>query len=131
MTTHDRSHDLSLIDHHIKNPKALGDILNLAFVGACPKAGPSRYCDVHVLLLSWEDDDSGLISEINDLEDLFRHVYRYNTNQWRIPSTNSPIALARRILRSIDEAGTSDTLLIVYYGGHGFINVDRKCVWRW
>ncbi|KAI4259984.1 MAG: hypothetical protein L6R42_004264 [Xanthoria sp. 1 TBL-2021] len=129
MTTKDRTHDLSFIDNHIKDPKALGEILNRALVGAFPKAGRSRYCDVHVLLLSWEDDDLRVASEINDLDDLFRDIYRYSTNQWRIPSTKSHNALARRIIRSLDEAEASDKLLIVYYGGHGFMNEDRQCVW--
>ncbi|KAI4257149.1 MAG: hypothetical protein L6R42_005834 [Xanthoria sp. 1 TBL-2021] len=129
MTSKDRTHDLSFSDNHIKDPKALGEILNRAPVGAFPRAGRSRYCDVHVLLLSWEDDDLGVVSEVNDLDDLFREVYRYRTDQWRIPSTKSHNALARRILRSLAEADASDKLLIVYYGGHGFMNEDRQCVW--
>jgi len=55
------THDISLIDHHVKDLEAFGRTLNEAAAAAFPRDGRSRYKEVHVLLLSWEGDDLGRI----------------------------------------------------------------------
>ncbi|KAL8835228.1 MAG: hypothetical protein Q9170_003390 [Blastenia crenularia] len=125
----DRTHDISLIDHHVKDVKALCEILDQAVSAAFPRNSRSRYSGVHVLLLSWEDDDLGVTAEIDELEDVFVIVYCYETERWKIPGTKSHNALSRRIMRLLDDFESSDKLLVVYYGGHGYMNEDRQCVW--
>ncbi|KAL8769009.1 MAG: hypothetical protein Q9209_004926 [Squamulea sp. 1 TL-2023] len=125
----DRTHDISLIDYHVKDVGTLGKVLNNAAAAAFPRSGSSRYCDVYVLLLSWEDDDLGVVSEIDDLEAVFRDIYGYRVERWKIPSSTSHNALVYRIMHSLRNFESSDKLFITYYGGHGYMNDDRQCVW--
>ena len=66
----DRTHDISHQKFHVKDLKTFGEYLTAAATGAFPK-GPSRYKEVHVLLLSWEDDTSGFFTEILELSKVF------------------------------------------------------------
>lgn len=59
------THDISLANYHIKDLKAFGETLTDAVAGAFPNKGKSRYSEVHVLLLSWEEDNLGVITEGN------------------------------------------------------------------
>ncbi|KAL8721476.1 MAG: hypothetical protein Q9225_001855 [Loekoesia sp. 1 TL-2023] len=129
MASEAKTHDISLTGHHLKDVKALSEVLNQALSSAFPRSGQGRYSDVYVLLLSWEDDDLGVATEIAELDYVFRKIYRYRTDHWRIPSMQSHIMLVRRILQALEEARSSDTLLIFYYGGHGYMNEHRDCVW--
>ncbi|KAL9629023.1 MAG: hypothetical protein Q9204_005515 [Flavoplaca sp. TL-2023a] len=125
----DRTHDISLIDYHIKDVETFGKVLNNAAAAAFPRSKTCRYCDVCVLLLSWEDDDLGVAVEIDDLETVFRDIYGYRVERWKIPSTTSHNSLVYRIMQVLRDFESSDKLLITYYGGHGFMNDDRQCVW--
>lgn len=131
MSVQERTHDFSLTGNHVKDLDAWAQTLNQAVSAAFPGAGGNRYTDVNVLLLSWEDDDLGVATEVSELDFVFRHVYGYRTDQWKIPSTQSHIALARRILDLLTDSASSDKLLIVYYGGHAYMNDQRDCVWLW
>lgn len=125
----DRTHDISLIDYHVKDIETLGKILNHAAAAAFPKSGSSHYCDVYVLLLSWEDDNLGVATEIDELEKVFRDIFNYQVDRWKIPSHKSHNALVYHLMRSLGNFESNDKLFIVYYGGHGFMNDDRQCVW--
>ena len=125
----DRTHDISLIDYHVKDVETWGKVLNDAAAAAFPRSGSSRYCDVFVLLLSWEEDDLGVKKEIDDLEAVFRDIYRYRVERWKIPSNKSHNALVYQIMQALGDFESNDKLFITYYGGHGFMNDDRQCVW--
>ncbi len=127
----DRTHDISNASYHVKDVEALGKVLTEAGNAAFPNRGRSRYKEAHVLLLSWEDDDLGVIDEVNDLQDVFRQSYNYKTDMWKIPGTRSHNSLATRILQFLADYEAKDSLLIVYYGGHGLMNDDRQCIWSW
>ena len=127
----DRTHDISSASYHVKDVQALGKVLTEAGNAAFPNRGRSRYKEAHVLLLSWEDDDLGVIDEVNDLQDVFRQSYNYETEVWKIPGTRSHNSLATRILQLLADHEARDSLLIVYYGGHGLMNDDRQCIWSW
>ena len=75
----DTTHDISKASYHIKDLETLGKILTNAGNAAFPNRGRSRYKEAHVLLLSWEDDDLGVIDEVTELQDVFQHMYRYET----------------------------------------------------
>ena len=60
-----RTHDIALIDHHVKNLETFGQVLTDAAVAAFPRDGRSRYKEVHVLLLSWEDDNLGQVPRLS------------------------------------------------------------------
>lgn len=126
-----RTHDTSLIDYHVTDVAALGKVLNDAVAAACPKSSGLRYLEVYVLLLSWEDDDLGVDAEIDALEEVFRTIYGYATERWKIPSSMSHNALVFRLMQCLQHFESSDKLFITYYGGHGYMNDDRQCVWLW
>ncbi|KAL9008736.1 MAG: hypothetical protein Q9173_006169 [Seirophora scorigena] len=129
MATKDTTHDISRIDHHVKDVETLARVLNQALCAAFPKTSQSRYKQVHVLLLSWEDDDLGVVTEIAELQRVFDFSYHFQTSHWELPSHKSHNALVRRVMQLLDESESGEKLLIVYYGGHGKMNEDRQCVW--
>lgn len=95
------------------------------------KVRKSRYKEIHALLLSWEDDNLGVVNEIDELYDVFRQIYHFEVERWSIPSKRSHNTLAAKLLGFLADYESKDNLLIVYYGGHGSMNDDRQCVWSW
>ncbi len=55
----DRTHDVSLVDYHVKDIETFAKTLDRVAAAAFPRDGCMRYRDVHVLLLSWQADDLG------------------------------------------------------------------------
>ena len=128
----DRTHDTSSLSFHVKDLANFGQTLTEAAAAAYPTTGTSaRYKAVHVLLLSWANDDLGVFEEISELDGAFTSVYGYATEQWRIPSTRSHNSLAKQLTEFLERYESEDNLLIVYYGGHGRMNDNRQCVWSW
>ena len=78
-----RTHDISQIGYHMKDLRAFGEDLTNAAAGALPK-GKSRYNEVHVLLLSWEDDQLGVIKEINELHSVLHQVNSSSDGRYRV-----------------------------------------------
>ena len=132
MPNQETTHDISRVSYHVRDVQTLGTTLTNAVVAAFPnKRKRSRYKDVHVLLLSWEDDNLGVIAEVLELQDVFENKYHFDTEEWKIPSDGSHNKLAFRIMQYIHAFEASETLLILYYGGHGSIDDKRQCVWHW
>lgn len=126
-----RTHDISRIDYHIEDLETFGDILNEAALAAFPNRGRTRYAAVHVLLLSWENDDLGVHTELSELQSVLQTYYSFNTQEWRIQSIRSHNSLGLRIMEFLEQFESEDNLLVIYYGGHGYMNDDRQCVWSW
>jgi hypothetical protein len=87
------------------------------------------YAAVHVLLLSWEDDDLGVVKEIDELYDIFRALYGFQVEEFKIPPRESDDAVHQVLNTFVKGHQSSRTLLLVYYGGHGFLNQSRLLVW--
>ncbi|KAK4155841.1 hypothetical protein C8A00DRAFT_31284 [Chaetomidium leptoderma] len=90
------------------------------------------YRKVHALLIRWKDiDDAHELEEfetqLNGLADEFRQ-YRYNVEHYEIESESPHKRLSQR-LHDFSEHGEEETLLVVYYGGHGRKNSDSHCLW--
>ena len=85
--------------YRVKDVKALGKILTDAGNAAFPNRRRSRYEEAHVLLLSWKDDDLRVVEEVSELQDVFRHRYHYETEEWKIPSKRPHNTLATKILQ--------------------------------
>ena len=96
---------------------------------AFPNADKSRYSAVSVLLLSWEDDDLQVIIEVKRLRRVFEELYGFSTDQWSIPSSDSHGEMQDRLRAFITTHGKEDALLIVYYGGHGYLDENRLPIW--
>lgn len=126
-----RTHDTSLIDYHVKDVKSFGETVTAAAAAAFPNRGRSRYKQVHVLLLSWEEDDLGIIDELSGLQTVLEDLYRFQTETWKLPTRKSHNSLVSRMIKFLDDFEADDSLLIVYYGGHGGMNDDRRCLWSW
>ena len=89
------------------------------------------YSAVYVLLLSWEDDDLGVISEIKDLAFTFENAYGFQVERYLIPSEEPDDAFDERLKTFVRSYQSPRSLLIVYYGGHGMLNASRLGIWAW
>jgi hypothetical protein len=111
-----RTHDISFTESHADIQK-LGNDLNEAVQAAWPKRHNVRYSQVHVLLLSWVDDDLGVVREIGRLRHVLKVLYNFQVEEYEIPSLKPDRFLKRRISDFLDN-DDKDNLLVVYYGGH-------------
>lgn len=82
-----------------------------------PRAPGTRYTSVKALLLSWEEDDLGVIKEIRRLRCVLENKYHYDVRTYEIPSRKPDIAIKGQVLEFLKD-DDEDTLMIVYYGGH-------------
>lgn len=112
-----RTHDSSLAGEHIPSITYLAEDLEAAVKAVWPRRHEFRYSEVHVLLVSWEDDDLGVAKEVAELRNVFEHLYYYEVQVYRIPHAKPDKELKRRILDFLENDG-EETLLILYYGGH-------------
>ncbi|KAH8746731.1 hypothetical protein F5882DRAFT_471336 [Hyaloscypha sp. PMI_1271] len=73
----------------------------------------------------------GCTVEIEELRRLFNGVFGYAAWPYKIPSLDSQRALGVCVAKFIESFGGEDNLIIVYYGGHGGLNVTSKspCTW--
>jgi len=93
-----------------------------------PKTPPrSKYKNVYVLLLSWADDDLGVIKELEELNQLFKTTFNFTTHTWTIPSEESEYELMREVMNFRQGKNQGD-LIILYYGGHAGGN-PQECIW--
>jgi hypothetical protein len=122
-------HDLDKLNYHVYL-QDFGCQLQRAANAIFPGDQISRYTEVHVILLSWEDEDPKLpVSvEMKDLADVFSNLYGFEVEQWLIPSDNSHNKLQKKILKFLgdDDAGH---LKIVFYAGHGKLTNHGTPAW--
>lgn len=109
-----------MTEEHIPNIEKLGKDIDTAVKAVWPRRHDIRYTQVYVLLLRWEADDLGVLSEIQDLEHVFKDMYNYTVETYDIPNIKPEKALSRQMLEFLDhdEENGEETLLVVYYGGH-------------
>jgi hypothetical protein len=112
-----RTHDSSLAEQHIPNIAHLAADLEASVQAVWPRRHDFRYSKVQVLLISWGEDDLGVVKEVTDLQKVFEDLYHYEVKLYRIPSVKPDKALKRRMLEFLD-SDREDTLLILYYAGH-------------
>lgn len=114
------------------------DNANAALEGAYPIHRRSRNSRVGVLLLLFEDDELGVLDEIQRLHDLLRYQYDYETEIWAIPSDYSDRKLSDKLYEFRNEYCPRNRdpdedlpLLIVYYGGHAAEPElgQNTCIW--
>lgn len=95
---------------------------------------PRAYEKVHVLLLSWQGADPRFHKQLDELQNVFRDYYHYDVGasdveDFLIPGDDSKNELDAKLSLFLQK-DSSNSLLILYYGGHGDMNVDRRAVWK-
>ncbi|KAL8356538.1 hypothetical protein RB601_001715 [Gaeumannomyces tritici] len=125
------THDISRVNYHVKHLEMFAKSLEDSASRAFPNRGRSlqRYTKVQVLLLHWMSDDLFVLPELEDLEQCMREDYGYETDVFAIPSENSHLELMLKVGALIKEHEATDTLFIVYYGGHARIDESRQSTW--
>lgn len=87
----------------------------------------SRYSNVSVLLLRWATDNLRVIGEVLALEDVLVKDFHFATEQWDIPDEDPEFALTAKIFE-FRKAKPKDSLLVLYYAGHG-VGGPERCIW--
>ncbi|KAI0382901.1 hypothetical protein F5Y04DRAFT_34974 [Hypomontagnella monticulosa] len=124
------THDISRVSYHVKHLPEFAKTLEDSATRAFPNRGGSqRYKSVHALLLHWTCDDLFVLKELDDLEACLREEYNFQTETFSIPSDNAHLELMLKIGAMIKEHESSDTLFVVYYGGHARIDESRQSTW--
>ena len=85
---------------------------------------PSKYDQVAVLLLCWEQscNDLKTTDEVNDLKSVFEKRFRYHTTTEFLDNDKQQklqVQLNGIIAAFVNTHDGPNTLLIVYYAGHG------------
>lgn len=96
----------------------------------------SRYSNVYALLIYWQDEHESIIAEaVEELAEVFQKYYHYVPEIIKIPSAvresyppNLSRWLSRMINGFIDKSDTRDTLMVVYYNGHSYLDDNREMV---
>ena len=110
---------------HLESFEEFFEHLNRAAKSVLPRTS-RRYCDVVVLLLRWQDDDLGTETEVADLERVFRDIYHYRTERYKIPSSDSATQLEYKLNDFRRVYDHESSLLILYYGGYGSLDLNKQ-----
>lgn len=70
-----------------------------------------------------------MLPELVDLGKCFQEDYNFETEKFTIPSSNAHLDLMLKIGALIKDHEATDTLLIIYYGGHARIDDARQSTW--
>lgn len=98
--------------------------------GIAPPVYPYRA--VHVLQIQWEEHDLSIAEEdaVNDLNIVFEDTFGFESVQsFKIPSQRSYKALEARLQEFKQQYSSEQSLLIVYYSGHGLLDSQNRMHW--
>ncbi|CAG8979102.1 hypothetical protein HYALB_00000233 [Hymenoscyphus albidus] len=123
------THDTRRAKYHLKELGTFADQLEQSALRAFPSRGRSRYKQVIAVLIQWGDDPSAIQPETDRLRTIFESNYGFKTQLWLIPSSSSHLKLMSLVLHFLEDYGSSDNLMVVYYGGHGVINSIGQTTW--
>ncbi|KAK0639184.1 hypothetical protein B0T16DRAFT_462884 [Cercophora newfieldiana] len=115
------SHDTSFAGYHVTQ-SSFTTQLDLAVRAAWASRHRCKYVDVKVLLMSWQSDDLGVRDEVSALESVFRDIYRFDVEWWKIPDESPGRDATKKVIQFVESGNTPDTLLILYYAGHAAQN---------
>ncbi|OIW32561.1 hypothetical protein CONLIGDRAFT_712867 [Coniochaeta ligniaria NRRL 30616] len=115
------SHNTSTVGYHVTQHSLLVQ-LNMAVQAAFPTRHRSPYVDVNVLLMTWESDDLGVEREVQCLESLFRDVYHFEVEHWKIPDHQPGRHATKKVIELMEVSTHADNLVIFYYAGHAMRN---------
>ncbi|KAI0179276.1 hypothetical protein GGR52DRAFT_298673 [Hypoxylon sp. FL1284] len=88
----------------------------------------SPYTDASVLILRWQDDNAAE-HDLVALDQVLRERYNYRTERFDIPTIANPsIKLGVRVSSFLERA-SPEHLLVIYYAGVGYVDVDNQLYW--
>jgi hypothetical protein len=70
-----------------------------------------------------------VLPELEDLEKCLRDDYHFETDIFGIPSENAHLELMLKVGAMIKDHESTDTLFVIYYGGHAKIDESRQSTW--
>ncbi|KAK4454896.1 hypothetical protein QBC34DRAFT_289147 [Podospora aff. communis PSN243] len=115
------THDSSSVGYHVTQASFTTQ-LDLALRALWATRHGCKYLDVQVLLFSWNSDDLGVADRVSGLESVFRDVYHYEVEWWKIPDAAPGRHATKKVIRFVEEGNDPNTLLILYYAGHATPN---------
>ncbi|RDL31360.1 uncharacterized protein BP5553_09569 [Venustampulla echinocandica] len=125
------THDTCRAKYHMKELGTFARRVEEAALRAFPNRGRSRYKQVIAVLIQWGDDNSTVQPEIDRMRTILEACYGFYTHLWHIPSTASHLKLMSMALQFVQDYGTSDNLLVVYYGGPSVISNSGQSTWMY
>jgi hypothetical protein len=87
---------------------------------------------VYVLMIRWGDESlfSPVSTEIHKLFNIFKDIYQFEVEIWKIPDTGSHVDTNQKILDFVKLGGDSEEdLKIVYYAGHAKLTKNKGLAW--
>jgi hypothetical protein len=94
-----------------------------------------RYHSVQVLLLFWHDDDDVTIVQeaVRELAHILEKSYRYTFHIQAIPSASDSLQnswrwLSHQLNDFAEDRDRRDSLKIVYYAGHTYLDGNREMI---
>lgn len=104
------------------------------------KAG-RRYEYVRVLSINWAPDGDDSDKEARELQSMreqsrslikvFRRFYNVEVEEFQIPRYRPHTALSKKLIEVQEMHDDRRHFLIIYYGGHGGVDVSRHAWWKW
>jgi hypothetical protein len=112
--------------------KTFREGLHAAAQAVFPSESRSQYTKVYVLMIRWGDEglSSPVSNEIHKLFNVFKDIYQFEVEIWRIPDTGSHVDTNQKILDFVKLGGDSEEhLKIVYYAGHAKLTKNKGLAW--
>ncbi|KAH0439418.1 hypothetical protein CcaCcLH18_02895 [Colletotrichum camelliae] len=89
----------------------------------------SNYVKVTVLLLHWEDEDSGMVFKVNKLSHMLSQNYGFIVERWAIPVTNRCHMEVSRRVGELVEDDNPVHLRVMFYTGSSQLTPKGQLVW--
>jgi hypothetical protein len=129
ISLYEESYELEKTEHHFPSLPKFIENLQLAYKARW-NTRHMPYEKVTALLIYWEDDDLGVIKEIDDLKHVMSETYRFDVDTWAIISTKSRYeSLVGKIQNILKENDSEGNLIILYYGGHAYQEGQSQPIW--
>ncbi len=90
------------------------------------KKHSGHYDSVHVLHLAWGVPAGSTIKELNDLKHFMKTHLKFTTEYYQLARDDAGDELNSKLEDVVRAYGGANELLIIYYAGHGRLDMGRK-----